>query len=120
MHAGDRRDAGDAAAGADDHLAVDLLAQDAVGRADVVLALGRDRRGLDARSPDSRIARAASWTTSLSVAPALLEREVEAVELDVEADDVGVEHAQRLLEQLLPGLVALQDGDRERRAMGAR
>src|SRR5205823_3582922 len=44
----DRRDARDTAAGADDHLAVDLLAQDAVGAAHVVLALGRDRGGLDA------------------------------------------------------------------------
>ncbi len=44
----DRRDAGDAAAGADDDLAVDLLAEEAVRGADVVLALRRDRRGLDA------------------------------------------------------------------------
>ena len=46
MDARDRRHAGDPAAGADDHLAVDVLAQDPVGRADVVGALGRDRRGL--------------------------------------------------------------------------
>ena len=48
MHAGDRPDhARDPPAGADDHLAVDLLAQDPVRGADVVLALGRDRRRLE-------------------------------------------------------------------------
>ena len=36
VHAAERDDAGDPAAGADDHLAADLLAEDAVGRADVV------------------------------------------------------------------------------------
>ena len=44
-------------------------------------------------------------------APAL-EREVEAGQVDLEADHVGGEHAQRLLEQLLPGLVALEHDDR--------
>src|SRR4051794_12248505 len=47
VDAAQRRHTRDAAAGADDHLAVDLLAQDAVGRADVVGALGRDRGRLD-------------------------------------------------------------------------
>ena len=47
MDAGDRGDARDPAAGADDHLAVDRLAQDPVRAADVVGALGRDRRRLD-------------------------------------------------------------------------
>ena len=67
IDAGDRPDdARDAPPGADDHLAVDLLAQDAVGGADVVLALGRDGRGLQAEAA-SFIARAASWTISLPV-----------------------------------------------------
>ena len=48
VHAGDRRDSGDASAGADDHLAVDLPAQHRVGAADVVGTLRRDRRRLDA------------------------------------------------------------------------
>ena len=39
---------------------------------------------------------------------AILEREVEALQLDVEPDHVRVEHPQRLLEQLLAGLVALE------------
>ena len=42
----DRHDAWDAASRADDHVAADLLPEDAVGAADVVLALGGDRRGL--------------------------------------------------------------------------
>ena len=48
VDAAERRDARDAAAGADDHLAADLLAEDAVRRADVAAALRRDRRGLQA------------------------------------------------------------------------
>ena len=44
-------------------------------------------------------------------APAL-EREVEARELELDADHVGREHAQGLLEQLLPGLVPFEDDDR--------
>src|SRR4029077_11254584 len=43
--------------------------------------------------------------------PAALQREVEADETELDADDVGLERAHRFLEQLLPGLVALEDGD---------
>ena len=39
VHAAERDDARDAPAGADDHAAADLLAQDAVRRADVVAPL---------------------------------------------------------------------------------
>ena len=38
----------------------------------------------------------------------VLQREVEALQLDVDADHIRVEHPQCLLEQLLPGLVALE------------
>ena len=41
-----------------------------------------------------------------------LEREVEARQLELEPDHVGREHPQRLLEQLLARLVALEDDDR--------
>ena len=58
--------------------------------------------------PASRIARAAASTTSLPRAAAVLEREVEVLELELDAEDVRVEHPQRLLEQLLAGLVALE------------
>ena len=47
VHAAERDDSGYPAAGADDHLAADLLAEDSVRRADVVATLGRDRRGLE-------------------------------------------------------------------------
>ena len=47
VDAGDRGDAGDPPAGADDHLAADRLADDPVRAADVVGALGGDRRRLD-------------------------------------------------------------------------
>src|SRR5438045_3557176 len=45
VHPGYWRHARNPAAGANDHLAVDLLAQDAVGAAHVVASLGRDRGG---------------------------------------------------------------------------
>ena len=64
--------------------------------------------------PQARIACAASLTTAFAVVAAVGEREVVALELDREPDDVGIEHAQRLLEQLLAGLVALEDDDRQR------
>jgi hypothetical protein len=43
---------------------------------------------------------------------ARLERQVVARQLDLQADHVGREHAQRFLQQLLPGLVAIEDDDR--------
>ena len=47
--------------------------------------------------------------------PPLRQREVVARELELEPDHVRLEDAQRLLEQFLPGLVAL-----ERRTIAAR
>ena len=43
---------------------------------------------------------------------AILERQIEAREVEREPGDVGREHAQRLLEELLSCLVAFQDDDR--------
>src|SRR5205085_4312839 len=45
VHAAERNDARDAAPGAYDHLAADLLAQDAIRRTDVIARLWRHRRG---------------------------------------------------------------------------
>ena len=42
----------------------------------------------------------------------VLEREVEAREAELDADHVGGEHPQRLLEKFLPGLVAFENDDR--------
>src|SRR5207244_7249313 len=50
MDAPERDDAGDAAARANDDAAADLLPENPVRRADVVAALGSDRRGLQAES----------------------------------------------------------------------
>ena len=47
--------------------------------------------------------------------PSRLEREVVAVEGEREADDIGLEHPQRLVQELLPGLVPFEDGNRRRR-----
>ena len=44
-------------------------------------------------SPCSRIAAAASWTTPFFVARRVLEREVEARQVDLQPDHVGSEHA---------------------------
>ena len=111
VHAAERHDARDAAARADDHLAADLLAQDPVRRADVAAGLGRHRRSFE---PEAVLAdRSGSLVhhAVLGRTPAL-EREVEARQLELETDHVGSEHPQRLLEQLLARLVALEDDDR--------
>ena len=46
--------------------------------------------------------------------PPVLERQVEPGELELEPDHVGLQDAERLLEQLLAGLVALEHDDRVR------
>ena len=57
------------------------------------------------------MARAASWTISLPVSRRLLERQVVVDQLELDPEQLGVEDADRLLEQLLTGLVALEDDD---------
>ena len=103
-------DARDPPAHAHDDLAVDLLAQDPVRGADVVLALGRDRRGLQ---PEARLAHRARGLVDDLVAglAPLLQREVVRVELELHAEDRRVQDPDGLLEQLLAGLVALEDDD---------
>jgi hypothetical protein len=103
----------DAPAGPDDDLAVDPLAQQPVGRADVVLALGRDGRGLDAETRSAHRPRGLVDHAVVGLA-AMLERQVEALEVERHPEQVGVQHAQRLVEELLACLVALEDGDRQR------
>ena len=108
VDAGHRRHARYAPPGPDDHLAVDGLAQQPVRAAHVVLALGRDRGRLEA---EARLAhgRGGLVTTSLLGLAAVVEREVEVLELELDLQHLGIEHAQRLLEQLLTGFVALED-----------
>ena len=111
VHAAERRDARNAPAGAHDDLAADLLAEDAVRRADVAAPFGRDRRGLQPEAVLADRGRRLVHDAVVGLA-APLEREIEARELELDPDHVGLEHAQALLQQLLPGLVALEDDDR--------
>ncbi len=111
VDAAERRNAGDAPAGADDHATADLLPQDPVRRADVARLLGRDRRRLE---PEAVLADGGGGLVDDAVpgrAP-VLERQVEARKLELDPDHVGGEDAQRLLQQLLAGLVPFQDDDR--------
>ena len=61
--------------------------------------------------PVSRMAAAASRTTALAVCPPVREGQVEPEQFDVEPEDFGVEDPQGLVEQFLPGLVAIADDD---------
>src|SRR5258708_28708001 len=110
VDAGQRPDAWDAAPGPHDQAAVDVLAQDGVRAADVAASFWRDGRRLD---PEPELAqRLGGGEHDLVAGPAaLLEREVEVTLLDRQPDHVRLEEAQRLEEQLLPGLVAVQDGN---------
>ena len=111
VHAAERHDAGNATTGAHDHLATDLLAQDAVRRADIVARLRRDRRGLQSEPvPADRLRGLVN--DAVAGRAAARQREVEPRQRHLDADHVRGEHSQRLLEELLAGLVALEDDDR--------
>ena len=111
MHPAERRNAGNPASGADDDVAADLLPEDAVGRADVVAALGGDRGRLQAEPvlPDRGRRLVDDPVVGLTAA---FEREIEARERELDADHVRLEHAKALLQQLLSRLVALEYDDR--------
>ena len=64
--------------------------------------------------PASRIALAASVTTSLEVARRCSSERSKRCELELDPEERRVEQPQRLLEQLLSGLVALEDDDLDR------
>ena len=61
--------------------------------------------------PDARIASAASTTTAFDGLAAMLQGEIECPQLKRDTDHIRVNHPERLVEQLLAGLVATQDGD---------
>ena len=111
VHATDGHDSGDAAPGPHDHLAADLLPQDPVRRADVVPAFWRDRGALQAKPV---LANRGSRLVDDAVLrrPAVFQREVEARKLQLDADHLRREHAQAFFQELLAGLVALEDDDR--------
>ena len=109
--AAERDHAGNPAASADDHPAADLLAQDAVRRADIGAASGVTVAAFRPR-PCSRIAGHASCTTWFFVTQRPSSERSKRGKLELEADHVRREDTQRLVEQLLAGLVALEDDDR--------
>src|SRR5438445_757633 len=110
VDAGEWTYARDAPAGADDDPPVDLLAQDCVGAADVAGALGRDRGRLDPVPELSQRVGGVEHDLVARSAP-LCEGEVEVAGLDVEGENRRVKEPERLAEQLLAGLVAVQHGD---------
>jgi hypothetical protein len=103
-------DARDPPARPHDHPAVDLLAQDGV-RAAHVAASFRGYGGCF--DPESELTkRLRSFQHHLVACPtALNEREVEIALFDLKPEHVWFEQAQRLEEELLPGLVAVKHGD---------
>ena len=86
---------------------VDRLPDQAIGAADVIRSLGRDRRRLDPE-PRLRHGRRRLGADLVLRPPPVLEGEIEALEFDLQPDHLRIDHAQGLVEQLLPGLVALQ------------
>ena len=106
----ERHHARDPAARANDHLAADLLAEDAVRRADVVLSLRGDGGRFQAQPVLADRARRLEHDVVPGLA-ALCQRQIEARQRELDADDVGAQDTQRLLEQLLPGLVTLENDD---------
>ena len=111
MNAAERDHPGYPSSRADDDASADLFAEDPVRGADIVASLRRDRRRLQ---PEPVLADGTGGIVHHAVlCPATrLEREVETRELELEADHVGLEHAQGFLQQFLPGFVALQHHDR--------
>jgi hypothetical protein len=109
VHPSQRPDARDAPARADDDPAVDLLAEDGVGAADVGGAFGSDRRGLDPK-PALPQCRGRLFDDLVPGLPAPDQGEVEVAAVDVEPDDRPVQEPQGLVQQLLAGLVSVEDG----------
>ena len=110
VHPGERAHSRDPAARADDHLPVDLLAQDRVRAPDVAGSLGGYGRRLQAVPVFAK--RAGGIQDDLVPGfAAPLEGEVEVEPFDLEADDVRVEQPDGLPQQLLPRLVAVKHDD---------
>jgi len=107
MDAGEGPDAGDAPPSPDDDASVDLLAKDRVGAADVSGPFWRDRGRLQAESSfTKRLGRVHDHLVSSFAPP--LEREVEITSLHLKPEHIVLEQANRLFQQLLASLVAVQ------------
>src|SRR5262249_17414993 len=105
VDAAERCDARNAAAGADDHLAADLLPKDAVRRADIAATLRCDGRRLE---PEAVLADRGRCVMDNAVVrgASALEGEIETREVELDLRHLGREHAQTLFEEFLAGLVA--------------
>src|SRR5207237_1060093 len=88
--------AGNAPTGANDHLAADLLAEDAVRRADVAASFGRDRRGLQPEAVLADRRRRLVHDPVVGLA-APLEGAIEPRELEPNSDLVALEDDDRPL-----------------------
>ena len=113
MHPADGKHAGDPPAGAHDHLAADVLAEDAVRRADIVAPFRGHRGGLE---PETVVCDRARCLVHDAVRrrSAVPEGEIEARQRQLEADDVGLQDAEGCLEKLLARLIPLENHDRAR------
>jgi hypothetical protein len=113
MHASQRRDPRDTPPGADDHRAIHTLAQDAIGRAHVIGALGGDRRGLQAKPG---VANRPCGVLHHRVAPsaAVLQGQVEALDLKLQREHLRGKHVQGLFQELLPRLIPVEHNDLQR------
>ena len=111
VDAGHGNDARDATPRAHDHLAADLLPQDPVRRADVVAPFGGHRGALQAEPVLADRGRSFVDDPVLR-RPAVFEGQVEARELELDADHLRRQHPQAFLQQLLARLVAFEDDDR--------
>src|SRR5439155_3518152 len=111
VDAGDRPHARNPASGADDHSAVDLLAEDGVRAADISGAFGCHGGGLD---PKAELAKDLGGIEHALVARAapLGEREVEVPGLDLDAQHARLEQPERLEEQFFAGLIPVEHSNR--------
>ena len=105
-----RGHAGYAPARPHDDRAVHTLPQDAIGAPHVARRLRGDGGRLEAQTRFAH-GRGGLADDLVGGGPPVPEGQVEPHQLEIEPEDAGVEHPQRLVEQLLPGLVTVADDD---------
>ena len=88
----------------------DAFAQDAIGTADVARRLRGDGGRLEAETRDAHGGRGLA-DNAVGRGPPVPQGEIEAQQLQIEPEHDGVQHTQRLFEQLLPGLVPVTHDD---------
>ena len=118
MNAPDGHDARKLASGSHDDAAADRFAQNAIGRADVAVALGRNRRGFESDTVTPYSRSGVRHYAIIRGAP-VLERQIEALESNLQSGDARVEDAQCFDQQFLSGLIAFEDDQRRCRQMNS-